>query len=177
MPYRQDRIPLRKTWLPWVAGIGVIILIFWWFGKRPTQEVIRANPLADEGWDAYADWEQGMAAWRAGHFEAAVAAFDAHLDAWPEHSKGHYYMGLSRLELGDDNAAIPHLQMARLNDTLLYYDATWHLALTYLKTEQVSDAIDMLEELYQGDEPLYRQKADVILHQWLHMTAPSQGIQ
>lgn len=176
-PFFQYQSTRNKRGLTWVVGIGFTALLVCWFAERPEPELIHANPLAQEGWEVYADWEQGMAAWSAGHFPEAVAAFVSHLDAWPEHSKGHYYLALSQLELGEDRTAIPHLQIARLNDTLLYYDATWHLALAYLKTEQVSDAIALLEELYQGQEPLYRQKADVMLHQWLYTSAPSEGIQ
>jgi len=69
--------------------------------------LVAAAPLA-----AHADWEQGMAAFDAGDFDAAAVQFTQVILADPEAHQGYYMMGRCYSELGRRDEAVANLEKA-----------------------------------------------------------------
>lgn len=70
-------------------------------------------------------------------------------------NKGVFYRGLASLKVGDSEAAIKDLQnYLQSSDTPEYKsDATWYIALAYLKEERIPEALTQLKELSKLDGP------------------------
>jgi len=69
--------------------------------------LVAAAPLA-----AHADWEQGMAAFDAGDFDAAAVQFTQVILADPEAHEAYYMMGRCYSELGRRDEAVANLEKA-----------------------------------------------------------------
>ena len=61
---------------------------------------------------AYAHFYQGLAHYRLGRFEAAIAAFAHHLQTHPEDSRAYYNYGLAKFAQGDVAGAIAQYHQA-----------------------------------------------------------------
>jgi tetratricopeptide (TPR) repeat protein len=93
----------------------------------------------------------GIAHYRTLHFEKAVAAFQRFLEASPSHPKATQLLALSLVELGRDEEALKHLDLALSqtpNDSVLLYA----LGLVCLRTDKpyLTSIIKTLTEIPGG---------------------------
>ena len=83
---------------------------------------------------AQADWEAGVAAFKAGNFAEAINQFKAVVEAQPEYAGGHLMLGNAYLKANQPKQAVPQLQKAlELNQgdaqtTVLYMAFTFLIA-------------------------------------------------
>ncbi len=77
----------------------------------------------------------------------------------PNNTFAVFLTALSNLQEGRTELAIEYLKDVRINDANLYEDATWYLALAYLKKEDKAGARYYLEELLKLPYGFYEAKA------------------
>ena len=80
-------------------------------------------------------------------FTEAIPLFTKYLSKKPADFDAHFLKGISLLETGRYDEAIRVFKTVRINSEHHYEDATWYLALTYLKKDQKDDAKVILKEL------------------------------
>ena len=109
---------------------------------------------------------RGLQALRAEDDLAALAAFRAYLATDPAPTDGRplLYRGLLALSTGYLAEARANLQQLRQDYPTLHEDATWYLALSYLRERKARQAIPLLEELVAPTAPgEYRRAATELL--------------
>lgn len=92
---------------------------------------------------AVADWEDGIAAFKAGNYAQAAKEFETTVTAKPDWATGHMMLGRAQLKLGKSQAAIASLRKAYdLNPA----DGSIQLALAqgYLEANMASEAAQLL---------------------------------
>lgn len=92
---------------------------------------------------AFAGWEDGIAAFKAGNYAQAAKEFEATVNEKPDWANGHMMLGRAQLKLGKTQAAITSLRKAYdLNPG----DGTIQLALAqgYLEANMAGDAAKLL---------------------------------
>jgi len=83
--------------------------------------------------------------------EASIAGFEQYLETNSENASIELLLGISYLEESYYEKAAKSFNTVRINSERNYEDATWYLALTHLKKEEISSAKDLLDELIQND--------------------------
>ena len=92
----------------------------------------------------FASWEDGVAAFRAGHYEDATAVFESFISASPQAPQGHYMLGLSLLRQNRLADALGPLgEAVALAGSDVRYRMT--LAQALLKAGKAPDAFAALE--------------------------------
>ena len=94
-------------------------------------------------------------------YKESLPHFKAYLKKQPQNSYATFLTGLANLEENNIDVAISNLEDVRINDTSLYEDATWYLALAYTKQKNKKAAIKLLSELIDNSK-FYNLKAKTL---------------
>lgn len=95
---------------------------------------------------ANADWEAGVAAFKAGDFSRAAQEFQAVVEGKPEFSGGHYMLGQALLKTGDARSALNHFRKAyELDSSNLSY--TFALGKAYHDNQRYAEAVQILKKI------------------------------
>lgn len=94
-----------------------------------------------------------------GDFKQSIPYFKAYRKIQPSNTYANFLHGLAHLETNNLSIAINYLEEVRFNDTNLYEDATWYLALANVKKGNTAAAQQFLSELVQSNHPFYGPKA------------------
>lgn len=115
---------------------------------------------------AQADWQSGVAAFKAGNFAQASQAFQEVVSAQPDFAGGHYMLGQSLLKEGKNQDALSHLRKAyELESSNLSY--AFGLAKGYFDSSRFNEALQMLEKIDRSSLP----KAQQSVHQQMRAVA------
>lgn len=148
--------------------IGFSALLYWQSTEsnrlfsnyfEPIQDDMLNVTRSAEGGVINPSLEQGIQMVNDQKFEQALALLESVLNEDPENSLASIYTGMAYLETGQTNKAVEMFQVTRINHSELYEDATWYLALTYVKMEQYADAQAILDELLAYGSAYYKTKA------------------
>lgn len=94
-------------------------------------------------------------------YKESIPHFEAYRKKYPQNTYAAFLQGLAHLEENNIDAAIPFLEEVRVNDTHLYEDATWYLALAQTKKKNKTVAIKLLSELIDKSK-FYGPKAKIL---------------
>lgn len=94
-------------------------------------------------------------------YKESLPHFKAYRKKQPQNTYATFLYGLANLEENKVNVAIPYLEEVRMNDTNLYEDATWYLALAYTKNKNKAAAAQLLSELINKNT-FYSNKAKIL---------------
>lgn len=104
---------------------------------------------------------QGLQFYELGNYEAAVELFNK----TPDNLLGTLYRGLSYIEMEEFDSAIKDFkQIIDQKGNLFIDQAQWYLALTYIKTKDVSEAKILLTSI-ASDRGVYKTKAQKLLNE------------
>jgi tetratricopeptide (TPR) repeat protein len=107
---------------------------------------------------AQADWESGVAAFKAGNFDQAAQAFQAVVDGQPDWPGGHYMLGQTLLKQNKNQEALAHLRKAYdLNPNDVSYQLV--LGKAYLGVGRYGDAAQLLGGINASSLPKSQQAA------------------
>ncbi len=95
-------------------------------------------------------------------YKESLPLFEAYRKKYPENTYAIFLHALANLEENNIDTAIPFLEEVRTNDTNLYEDATWYLALAYTKKKLNVKAIQLLSELINNNSKFYKTKAEIL---------------
>lgn len=170
---KQDIVLAKKTnWFRLAAVFtGIVVftaLLFQYFTDSNSQKIFagaykRLPPPESQtrsaGDSLTTDTvDEAMVLYGQNRFEEAISAFEIRLKDLPTDSQSYLYAGICYLETGKTNTAIDYFKKARINSEQFYPEATWYLALAYLKEGSNQQAVHLLEELAQTDND-FTQKA------------------
>lgn len=96
-----------------------------------------------------------------GNYKESIPYFKTYHKTQPENNYANFLHGIAQLEEHNLDTAIYFLERVRMNDTNLYEDATWYLALAHLKNKDKDAAKQILSELI-GNSQFYGEKAKVL---------------
>ncbi|HEX8529419.1 MAG TPA: tetratricopeptide repeat protein, partial [Cytophagales bacterium] len=132
----------RTAWAVAASVVLLVALLLWLWGRPATTpdelftEYYRPEPyLVTRG---QADAPPGGAFFNQGNYRQALEAFGANLRQNPGADYDLLYAGLCYLELGDYGRAEESFTRVAGRSQLLRGQATWYLALTYLKHNEVA---------------------------------------
>lgn len=123
-----------KIW--YAAAILVIGLLVWapWnknlYNQYADTEMIS---FAERGNNDQADLQSATDAFNAGKFEEAEKILAPLVTEDPANDMLRYYLGVAQLEEGSVETARKNLSIVAAKESLLKYDATFYMALSYLK--------------------------------------------
>lgn len=150
-------IPLaqQRRRLFWVAGvaaaIALIILALWPF-LFPTSLYEQFNehrPLAlqERGTSSTA---QAETAFNQQDYATAYDLLDEYLQTQPDDLRAQLALGICALEMDRFAEAQSIFETIRQGQSALVNSATWYMALTYLKQEQITEVRNYLEQIPDG---------------------------
>jgi tetratricopeptide (TPR) repeat protein len=106
--------------------------------------------------DAYALYENG-------NYPEALELFDKLVAENPSDPAPVFYLGICNLELNNTEMAIAFFKSIQTFDLNKYTrPASWYLALSYFKTDDIQNAVTILENLADGDDT-YAKKSQELL--------------
>jgi tetratricopeptide (TPR) repeat protein len=101
-----------------------------------------------------ADLGPALDAYRADRFADAARQLETLSGRYPASVETFFYLGVSRLFLGDHDSAIKALEKADgLASDSFSADVSWYLALAYFKSGRIADARSRLSSLAAGSSP------------------------
>jgi tetratricopeptide (TPR) repeat protein len=120
---------------------------------------------------AQAGWEEGVAAFKANNFQAAVQEFQGVVEKQPEFAGGQYMLGIALLKLDRGSEALNHLKKAYELET---GNVGYQLALSqaYLASKRYGDAAQMLQKINPSSLPKGQQDE---YHQMLALALDKSG--
>lgn len=89
----------------------------------------------------------------------SLAIFESFLEKNPTHVVATFYAGIAALETGHHQKAINFLTTTRLNSDNYYEEASWNLALTYVKIENHEMAGKLLSDLLKVEKGRFEREA------------------
>lgn len=100
------------------------------------------------------DVAPGLNAYRAGDYQTAARDLEGLKSRYPKSVEIPFYLGISRLFLGDAAAAVTALESARaMNDDSFNDEAKWYLAVAYERVGRLDRARALLDRLCAGNGP------------------------
>jgi len=158
--------------------IGISSLLYWnnTANERLYQAHFESYPIMGEetrGVESYdnVSLPKALAAalkeYRAKNYQASLPHFKTYLNEQPQNNKAIFLYSMANLEVNNFDTAISNLEKVRIQkeDMELYEDATWYLALAQIKNKKNKIAIDLLNELVDGDSTFYSKKAAALKSQ------------
>lgn len=121
------------------------------------QRALAIRPKWAEGW-----WSLGTIEYDRNNYRAAAEAFGQYLPLSPKDGTGHVMLGLCEFELGEDAAALKHIEEGKnlgistdpqLRLVTLYHEGVLLLRIDQFKSAQAS-FMGLCTEKMQGDEAL-----------------------
>jgi len=144
-----------RRWWPLVAAAACLIAVLIWFfrpaGETTLYAQYRQFPAAAFGTRStenptQADLAAADAAFNAGHYADALPLLQRYLATHPEDLEKRFFAALCQLELGQTTEAASAFQQLRIAPA--YADeATWYLALTYLKEKNEAQCAEVLRQI------------------------------
>ncbi len=104
-------------------------------------------------------YTQAIQTYNQGNYAAALNAFVELIKIHPEDNRLRLYKGIAELEDGNLSQAEDELQTVRINSDIYFQEASWYLALLKVKTEEKTEAIQLVDELLNIKDDFYHQKA------------------
>ncbi len=86
-------------------------------------------------------------------YHESIHAFEQVLKADPENTIAWFYAGMALMETSRFEEALRYLEKVRYNDTSLYAEATFYMALCYLRLRDTESAVVLLREIKPEDQP------------------------
>ena len=116
--------------------------------------------------DSAADTEvsEAMTLYGKHEFPKAIELFEQRLKEFPKDNESYLYSGICYLELKDLTKAEENFKKARINSESFYPEATWYLALCYVRGGKMDQAKTLLQELTDSQND-YSLKAKELLIQ------------
>ncbi len=108
---------------------------------------------------------QGMEAYREGDYHKAVSFFDQYLVEDPNHNDLIFFKGAGQIAAGDYQAALETLETLTTQASLYSSASLWYQALAHLKLENIDRAHALLEQIIQGGNSSYRDRAQKLKRQ------------
>lgn len=119
-----------------------------------TLAVLTWRAEKNTGQQFLADLTPALDLYKADRFADAARQFDVLSAKYPGFVEVFFYLGVSRLFLGDHAAAIQALEKADgLAPDSFAADVSWYLALAYQRSGRIADAQVRLESLAAGSSP------------------------
>ena len=106
-----------------------------------------------------ANYSKAIDFYNAKEYANSLTYFEAYLGENREDAKATFLAGIAYLEEGNYPNAIDYLSTARFNDEQYYEEASWFLALAYVKNDNKIDARIVLDELLKIENGFYSKKA------------------
>lgn len=120
-----------------------------------TLAVLTLLPLTGAAW---AGWDEAVAAYQAGNYQAAVDEVGPYVEQAPQNWQGHWLLGSALLKLGRSSEALTSLRQAYDLDPN-QPQAWFGLAEAYLANGRASDAAALLQQVDSGSLPANAQGA------------------
>lgn len=109
-----------------------------------------------------ANYSKAIDFYNAKDYANSLTYFEQYLDNNQEDAKATFLAGMAYLEEGNYPNAIDYLSTARFNDEQYYEEASWYLALAYVKNDNKTDARIILDELLKIENGFYAKKATAL---------------
>ena len=172
-PMRNNRFTLRSL----AAAIAILVIpsmaIYMYYNANQEQRLFKQN------FETYSDASlsglrsasnsnenalitNGIRAYSSKDYDGSLLYFEKYLDE-NENAEMAFYAGLSALEANQLQKAVDYLTVARINSEAYYLEATWYLALAYLKRNESEEARIILTELAKQNDDYYNKKAETLL--------------
>lgn len=167
-------MPRRRPVLARIAAAAAVLLLVaaaaWYYLSPPvtTEQLflsyyeptdVPGLSRVRSGSEEVTSLQKATELYRQKEYTASQLAFESLLAEEPELENAVLYTGLSALAAEDYAAAIDYFGDTRQSSPNYWEDATWYLALTYLKQGDRTMASVLLEELIQRDLPYYQERA------------------
>jgi len=146
----------RQVFWPWLAAAAVVIFIIAGinvFGllKSPSERLFEAYYEVDPGLitamsgsDQY-EFDRGMVDYKSGKYQEALAFWSPLLEESSQDTL-LYFVAMAEIEVGEfEKAEDKLLQLTQLGDSEFVSDATWNLALLYLRKGEIEKSRTYLE--------------------------------
>jgi tetratricopeptide (TPR) repeat protein len=173
----RDETPatVRPLWFNRVAAAAVVLMAFtaaWMYWNHTADDRLFASAFQPDAADVLilrgeedAPPEQALAIqlYQQGAHEEAMPHFKNYLSDSPEDYMTTLAAGIAAIEAGQTAQAIEWLETVRFNDTALYGEATWYLALSHWKQEDRTESIELMRELAAAKDPAWAEKAEAFL--------------
>lgn len=98
-------------------------------------------------------------------YEIALQKLDNLANSKPRAEELIFWRGMCYLELENYTKAISYFEDARMNGKVYFDDASWFLALSYVKTKDFDSAKQILNDIQASPSSLYKQKASDLFDQ------------
>ena len=102
---------------------------------------------------------------KAGNYQSGIIQLQQYLAESPQHPLASMLLGVAYLENNQLSEAQQTLTTVRINHELYYEEASWYLALAYLKELKQAEAKPILEELSNQAAGQYRDQAKALLEE------------
>lgn len=106
---------------------------------------------------------RGLKAYQAKDFSTAIAEMDGFLKENPDHAVARFYLGTAQMADARWTDAEQNLGMVRSTGMEYWEEASWYLALIYVKTSRTESAKETLEALVEPGSGRYYEKAKELL--------------
>ena len=108
---------------------------------------------------------QGIDAYREGDFQKAVSFFEEYLVQDPNRNDLIFFKGAGQIAAGDYQAAIETLETLGAQPSLYTTASLWYQALAYLKLENTDRAKNLLDQIIDGGNSSYLDRAQKLKYQ------------
>lgn len=155
---QQNRLTLRRMAYGVAAAMLILLLSIPFWSSLQTADpaalyaeaftLPHAPSLRDNTSEANRSWQNALQAYQACQYDKAIAQFSDCLaqNDFAFIGDAYFYRGISHLQLRQSQAAIEDFQSVP-SVHLLYYEAQWYQALSYLQAEQIREAKELLSTI------------------------------
>ncbi|MFN0014429.1 MAG: tetratricopeptide repeat protein [Saprospiraceae bacterium] len=148
---------LSPTWWAAAAALAATVVAAWLFLRPPSYERLYAQygtmPEADfvvRGNAEKPDLSAAETAFNSQSFAEALRGLNAHLAQNPSDEQARVFAGLCQLELGQYDQAVSLFEQVASSTNIWAEEATWYLALTYLRQGQRDACVRTLRSIPPG---------------------------
>ncbi len=144
---------LHRTWWTMAAGIAILLSAAWflWDGER--ENAMTNEELFAEYFEPYPanmvkrggevdSLMMGYLAYESGDYVTAIEIFEVQTDTISQ-----FFLGVSYLGIGEVHKAIETLKKYEVVAVVLKDQSLWYRALSHIKLDNKSEAIDLLEKI------------------------------
>lgn len=165
--------PLRRNyrWLNRIAAAAAVLLLplaAWLYWNAQAEDRLfaqyfqsyQSDYLALRGNEEEVPplLQQAMSSYQQKEYLSSIPLFESYLEQAPENTVAIFHAGIASLEAGQTTKAIQYLEIVRINDNDYYEDASWYLALAYLRLDRKTAVLNILNDLDKIPNGYYRQQ-------------------